>query len=273
MDKIDCGSRFAPKRKGYVRLRDVPPDLAAFLNQGEMETATLTEQAAMDFAVLLGVLEGWSGNAAGLAQEAARQDFSGHGLVKRMELAGGMVGRHGAFGDMEALRQLVAHPSDTVRGFACFAIALHPGLGFADKFTEIRPLAADCHFGVREWAWLALRPAVATAPFEAIARLQGWVSEADANLRRFAVEITRPRGVWAKHIASLQAEPWHGLPLLEPCCRDESRYVQDSVANWLNDAAKSRPDWVRGVCGDWLRVYPDSGACRYIARRAQRNLR
>ncbi|BAN34817.1 conserved protein of unknown function [Sulfuricella denitrificans skB26] len=261
-----------PKRKGYIRLRDIPPDLIDLLNHGEAETATLTEQTAMDFAVLLGTLNGWSGNAEGLAQEAARQDFPGHGLVKRMELAGRMVGRHGGFDDREALQQLIAHPVDTVRGFACFAIALHPGLGFVDKFMEMRRLAADRHFGVREWAWLSLRPVVVTAPFEAIDLLQGWVSEPDANLRRFAVEITRPRGVWAKHIVPLRAEPWHGLPLLEPCCCDESRYVQDSVANWLNDAARSQPDWVSAVCRDWLRNFTDNSACCYIVKRAQRNL-
>jgi 3-methyladenine DNA glycosylase AlkC len=226
----------------------------------------------MDFAVLLGTLDGWSGNAAGLAQEATQQSFSGYGLVKRMELAGRMVGRYGAFDGGVALQQLIAHPSDTVRGFACFAIALHPGLGSADKFMAIRPLAADRHFGVREWAWLSLRPVVVAAPFEAIAQLHRWVFETDANLRRFAVEITRPRGVWAKHIAPLQAEPWHGLPLLEPCCRDESHYVQDSVANWLNDAAKSRPEWVREVCRGWLRNYAGNRACCYIVKRAQRSL-
>lgn len=226
----------------------------------------------MDFAVLLGMLNDWSGNAAGLAQEATQQFFSGHGLAKRMELAGRMVGRHGAFDDKGALQQLIAHPSDTVRGFACFAIALHPELGFADKFMAMRVLAADRHFGVREWAWLALRPVVVAAPFEAIAQLQGWVSEPDANLRRFAIEITRPRGVWAKHIAPLRAEPWHGLPLLESCCHDVSRYVQDSVANWLNDAARSRPEWVREVCWGWLQNYPDNSACCYIVKRAQRNL-
>jgi hypothetical protein len=60
MDKIDCGSLFMSlrdvhdKRKGYVRLCDIPPNLIVLLNRGETETATLTEQAAMDFAVWLG---------------------------------------------------------------------------------------------------------------------------------------------------------------------------------------------------------------------------
>jgi len=130
-----------PKRKGYIRLRDIPLGLTHLLNRGETETVTLTEQMTMDFAALLGTLDGWSGNAAGLAQEAARQDFSRHGLQLR-----------------------------------------------------------------------------------------------------------------------------------EPCRRDESRYVQDSVANWLNDAARSRPEWVMEVCRGWLRNYPDNSACCYIVKRAQRNL-
>lgn len=273
MDEIECGSRSAPKRKGFIRLRDIPAELLVRLNAGEIETATLTEQAAMDFTALLGTLGGWSGDAAGLASEAARQGFSGQGLVRRMELAGELLGRHGAFARTQALEQLMGHPADTVRGFACQVIALHPELELAEKFEWIRPLAADRHFGVREWAWLALRPAVAAAPFEAIALLRGWVFEPEANLRRFAVEITRPRGVWAKRILPLVEEPWHGLPLLEPCRRDPSRYVRDSVANWLNDAARSRPGWVREICGAWLRSAPDDGAVRYVARRAQRSMK
>ncbi|MCE5180251.1 MAG: DNA alkylation repair protein [Betaproteobacteria bacterium] len=273
MKKDDCGSPFAPGRKGYIRFCDIPSELIALLNHGKIETATLTEQASMDFAIVLReALRDWSGDTAALAREVAGQDFSRQGLVKRMELAGRALGESGAFGNAPALQQLTAHPVDTVRGFACFAIALHPGLEFAEKFTAIRPLAADRHFGVREWAWLALRPAVAAAPLDAIALLNGWVSEADANLRRFAVEITRPRGVWAKHIPLLQAEPWRGLPLLEPCRRDAARYVQDSVANWLNDAARSQPDWVEALCREWFGDNSDDKACRYISRRAQRNL-
>lgn len=279
MDKSNSGASLqqaghsAGKRKGYVRLGDIPPGLVQQLNSGELETATLTEQTAMDFATLLGNLAGWSGDAAALAEEVAGSGLAAHGLVRRMALAGQMLGRHGAYKDERALQQLMQHPSDTVRGFACYAIAQHPSLLFAEKFTWIRPLAADPHFGVREWAWLALRPLVVAAPFEALALLPSWVLESDANLRRFAVEITRPRGVWARRIAQLINEPWHGLPLLAACCCDDSRYVQDSVANWLNDAARNRPDWVMQVCAEWRKAHADNPACAYIIRRGQRRIK
>src|SRR5574340_560446 len=263
----------APRRRGFVRLRDIPLDLLDRINRGELETATLTEQAAMDFAALLGSLEGWAGDRAALLREAAALRPGAHGIVARMRLAGEALGRCGAFAQAAALRQLMGHPADTVRGFACHAIAAHPSLAFEEKFAWIRPLAADPHFGVREWAWLALRPAVAVAPLQALNLLQGWAGEADARLRRFAVEITRPRGVWAKRILLLAAQPQLGQPLLEACRCDPSRYVQDSVANWLNDAAKSRPEWVRQLCRDWLDRNGQVSACRYIVRRAQRSMK
>ena len=142
MDKTDCGGRCAPKRKGYVRFRDIPPEIVARLNRGEIETATLTEQAAMDFAVVLDTLNEWSGDTVVLGREAAQLGFARHGLVKRMELAGRLLGNCGAFESAQRLQQLIVHPADTVRGFACFAIALHPELGFAERFGAIRPLAA-----------------------------------------------------------------------------------------------------------------------------------
>ena len=43
------------------------------------------------------------------------------------------------------------------------------------------------------------------------------------------------------------------------------------MANWLNDAAKTQPQWVSEVCKRWSRgrVPP---ATQYIVRRAQRSL-
>lgn len=248
------------RRKGAARVADVPPDILAMLNAGEIEAATLSENLAMDFAILLRT------TLPELADEAMQIDPRA-GITKRMAAAASII--FDRFG-MDKLPWLMAHRSDLLRGWGAYLIALNSEFSLPNKIETMRAFADDRHFGVREWAWLAVRPDIVAAPETAIQELSPFTVETSQFLRRFASEAIRPRGVWASHIKLLKDTPEKALPVIEPLKADQSRYVQDSVANWLNDAWKSQPAWVERLCGTWLQD-SDTEATRYIVKRALRN--
>jgi 3-methyladenine DNA glycosylase AlkC len=229
-------------RKGSLKPSDVPIDVLDRLNSGTIETVNLAECLAVDFAILMTQV------VPELATVAKSRIQPSDGITKRMAAAGKLLLEHlGA----EGVRDLAAHPSDTVRGWAAYLLAAIPDRSLEQRLNSIRLLADDNHFGVREWSWLAVRPYVAAQIDEAIPLLIFWVNESSPNLRRFAIEVTRPRGVWCAHISKLKQHPELGLSLLELVRADVSRYVRDSASNWLNDAAKSQPEWVQMVCDRW----------------------
>lgn len=248
------------QRKGAARVADIPADILAQLNAGEIEAATLSENLATDFATLM------TATMPELAEDAKAIDPKA-GVTKRMAKAAEII--FDRFG-MTKLDWLSSHPSDLLRGWAAYLIAKDPAISLADKIKLMRTLADDAHFGVREWAWLSLRPGIVADPKTAIAKFTPLASDPSDYLRRFASEALRPRGVWSSHIKLLKDTPEEGLVVIEPLKADPSRYVQDSVANWLNDAYKSQPDWVEALCANWL-DQSDSDATAYIVKRALRN--
>lgn len=246
-------------------MADVDTATLARLNAGEIESATLAELLSVDFAALLRTL---SPKAAKLVPPTLAGGEGGLGITKRMEMvARALIDTHGR----ETIDICIAHPSDSVRGWACYAIGSIEGLPLKKRLALIKPLADDPNSGVREWAWIGLRPRIAEALDESFDLLLPWTASKSPNIRRYASEITRPRGVWCAHLDTLKRNPAPGLPILQPLNADPTKYVQDSVANWLNDASKSNPAWVKKVCAAWLKQSPTRETER-ICRRAMRTI-
>ena len=252
-------------RKGATRATDIPADVLQALSRGEMQSATLAECMALNQAQLMRVVF------PGLSLKALKEVDSACelGVLKRMGRIGAVLLDALGTDGIEACR---THSVDTVRGWACFMIGAQPELDLSARLAAIQPLADDAHFGVREWAWMAVRPHLVQELDAAIAQLATWTALPSERLRRFASEALRPRGVWCAHVAVLKQQPERALPILSPLRADPSAYVQDSVANWLNDAAKDQPYWVRELCAQWLQEQAND-ATRRICQRAMRNLK
>jgi len=261
-------------RKGAARIALIPPAVLEALNAGRIPTVNLNEFLALDLPLLARNVArqvGLDPQAERLADTLAM--LPAFRPVKRHEhVARALYDLTALHPDRDAIaHRLATHASDVARSWAAQWL-LFSGLTLADKLDRVRRFAADPHFGVREIAWMAVRDEVAGAVDEAVGRLAPWVRDADPNIRRFASEATRPRGVWCAQIDALKAQPWRGLPLLEPLRADPSRYVQNSVANWMNDAARTQPEWVNQTCERWSRESRGE-ATAYIVRRACRSLR
>ena len=248
-----------PRRKGAVRRAAIPPDVLLALNEGREETITLVEWLAIDMPTLLRTILGHVGLddlRASLGEQA--DALSGLGVTERLRRIGAaLFAATRDRADRAAIfERLARHPSDMVRAWAAFALAADTAPSLADRLAATRRFAADRSVAVRECAWDSFRPYVAADLETGLRLLEPWVHDGDPTIHRCAVEGTRPRGVWTRHIPELVESPDLGMPLLEPVRSDPSRYVQNAVANWLNDASKSRPDWVRAVCERWTLESP-----------------
>ena len=240
-------------------MADIEAAHLAALNAGTAEARTLTEALAIDHVALLRAAIAAPSAELVAAASAAQQ----LGILKRMTAIGAALAEQL---EADELARLASHSSDTVRGWWCFAVAAAEPESIRGLLETVKPLADDERFTVREWVWMAVRPRLVSDLDEAIAQLVPWVQDPSPRVRRFATESLRPRGVWASHIAALKTDPGRAVALLDPLRADPSVYVQDSVANWINDASKSAPDWARALCARWAADSSAPETARIISR-------
>ena len=260
------------KRKGFRSKATIPESILTEINRGKMETANLVEFLAVDFYKLI---------------EAALTDFGQPNFVqifhqsfdhlekKSVNTFQKSIGKSLLLiktnhPDTKIISFFSRHPSDVVRRWPCYFIGLNDNLNIDEKLSKLERFAIDHHFGVREDAWLAVRNCVIDNLEASIFSLSPWIKSDNAYKRRFAVELLRPRGVWCKHINQLKEHPELVMPLIEELKEEKNRYVQDSVANWLNDLSKSQPELVINFLKSWDSTNNHSA---YIIKRSIRSIK
>ena len=250
-------------RKGAKSSKDVPEDVLQLLNLGEIETVNLMEALALDMQKLYKTL---FNNKDFLDPDW--EQFNALGWVAKMKAMPAHLYIHTQYKYFDLLSK---HQSDMLRSWGAGLVGYDQDLSITERLDCIKPFANDSHFNVREIAWIYMRDHIIDALDESFEVFQDWAKDDSPNIRRFASEATRPRGVWCVHIDSLKKNPTRGKILLESLKADPSKYVQDSVANWLNDASKTYPDWVSDLCKDW-QSQSDDKATQYICKRAMRTI-
>lgn len=262
-------------RKGPRKVQDIPEAVLTLLNQGKIETVNLTEWLAIDHLVLINHTYAKTG----LSEEVLEPLTQAIRAQKKptamstTKVVGTVLFEYYKDDNQyeKVLENLKSHPADAIRCYAPYLISLNEKWTIQEKFKQSKGLVADSHFGVREVVWMALRPEIEKQLDTSIDFLSHWAKSEDENIRRFTTEATRPRGVWCKHIDQLKETPAIALPILESLKSDPSKYVQDSVGNWLNDASKSQPDFVTELCERWQKESPTK-ATEKIVKRARRTL-
>lgn len=262
-----------PKRKGARSIKDISPEIMQQLNRGEIESANLVEWLAIDQPLLLEKVLSDLEKLAYLPPILTEiNQLKKQTITTVNEAIGvGLFQQITAHNDTDLLSKMMQHTSDSVRCWATYMIGKNPKLSIVEMLKNIQPLAADMHFGVREIAWMSVRPFMVKNLTESLTILSTWTSSENDNIRRFASESTRPRGVWCAHIEILKENPALALPILESLKADKSKYVQDSVGNWLNDASKTKPDFVSDICEKWSKNNPTKET-NYIINKAMRTI-
>lgn len=262
-------------RKGARKRQDIPTEVLDYLNSGQIETVNLTEWLAVEHLNLIKTVFpelGIDQNETILVINEIESQKNPSTMNTTKLVGSTLYQLYSKTKNLDKiLNKLSTHTSDTVRCYAPYLIGLNENLTITEKLIHSQKLVADKHFGVREVVWMALRPEIADNLEESIKILTEWTINKDENIRRFTTESTRPQGVWCKHIERLKDNPEIALPILENLKSDSSKYVQDSVGNWLNDASKSKPDFVIELCEKWQKESPTKETEK-ILKRARRTI-
>lgn len=259
-------------RKAALKVANVPKDVRLALNLGLIESKNLAEILSLDMSFLffeiVDTLQLETKQSSQIAQAVKKVK-----ILAQLQLCSDFfLSAHIENPKLKIFEFLAQHESDTVRSWAAYLAGSLPADNLKARFSMLYPFAADSHMGVREYAWMSLRPHIVKDFSAALPHLKKWAQDKNPYVRRCAMESTRPRGVWCRHFELLKEKPGLAVPLLELLKNDAHKYVQNSVANWLNDASKSKKEFVIELCDEWSKNSKNPQSA-YIIKRALRSIK
>ena len=110
--------------------------------------------------------------------------------------------------------------------------------------------ALEC-FTINCSSEFAIRQFILKDEDRAMKQMLLWAVSDNHELRRLASEGCRSRLPWAIALPSFKKDPTKVLEVLELLKDDESKYVQKSVANNINDISKDNVDTVINIVKNW----------------------
>ncbi|MBL4905822.1 MAG: DNA alkylation repair protein [Sneathiella sp.] len=156
--------------------------------------------------------------------------------------------------DLSILKRLLPRISGDVQKYADMLSMFVPDFTVVKGLNDVdQSLEALVYFTAHGTSSeFAIRPFIKRDAEKVMTRMLDWASHPDPNVRRFASEGCRPRLPWAMALPDFKKDPSLILPILEKLRTDDSKFVQKSVANNLNDIAKDNPDIVLNFADKWL---------------------
>ncbi len=115
----------------------------------------------------------------------------------------------------------------------------------------------------------SIRPFIKKYPSKTLAVMEKWSIDKNVHIRRLASEGLRPRLPWGSKLEQFIVDPKPILPIIENLRDDDSKFVQKSVANNLNDILKDNYEIGINTIKKWSK-----GATRnrkWIIKHALRN--
>ena len=140
--------------------------------------------------------------------------------------------------------------------------------GLEDYSLSMKALEAITQRNTSEYA---IRPFIKKYPQKTIKQMLAWSKSSSFHVRRLSSEGGRPRLPWASKLQMFIDDPAPLLPILENLKDDTSKYVQNSVANCINDFVKDNRPVAEALIESWIKEA--SIERKWIIKHAIRNLR